>query len=105
MKRPRYEIPADEWEKSVQVTCDCGWRYSTSRSPGEKAEMAEGAVEALKFHLEMDPEHQGPVLGICNRCRGRTWHSGSVGAECYWPGLYGNRCGGTFEPFEQHSVR
>lgn len=96
--RPRHEVPVSLWEKSVQVTCDCGWRYSTTRRLDDKAEMAADASSALRIHLEKDPAHRGPVRGICNRCAGRTWFAGDVGGQCRWPDFYGNNCGGRFEP-------
>lgn len=101
--RPHHEVPVSLWESSVQVGCDCGWRYSTTRGAADKTEMAAEACEALRIHLEKDPAHQGPVLAICNRCAGRTWFVNEVGNRCRWPDFHGNRCSGTFEPTQQRS--
>lgn len=101
--RHTYDIPPDEWESSVHITCDCGWRASTSRRAEDKAEMISFATEALLFHLTKDPQHQGPVLGICDRCRRRTWHAATVGGVCEWDASNGH-CGGTFAPVERRSL-
>lgn len=101
--RHTYSTLASEWESSVHLACDCGWKILTTCRAGNRAAMAAEAAEAMLEHLLKDAQHLGPVVGICDRCGRRTWNQGAIGEVCKWDAI-NYPCGGTFKPVEDDSA-